>query len=438
MKAETGRIVVLGSGIVGLCTALTLRERGLEVVVVDRLPPGSAQGSASYGNAGVVSPWSCVPQCLPGTWKQVPGWLLDSEGPVRMRWQDMAYVLPWVLRFLRNCDPGKVTGIADAMDSLMQGNVQAYRRFLSGTGQEQLLQDSAYINVYRGRHRPNPEDLPWTLRQQRGATIEFIDQSTLRDIEPEIGPEYHSAVIIKDQARLISPGRLCEVLAEKARLLGVTFVSASVTQLKPDNSGMIQLELDNPDIRMNADGTAARMDSHTLILCAGIGSSALLEPLGYRLPLMAERGYHLEFRNPGVSLNNSVQDMAGKFVVSSMQGGIRSAGTAEFASSTAPPNYRRATIFHSLTKRLLPGLNTQDTAQWMGIRPSFPDNLPAIGALDKHPGIIAAFGHSHYGMGMAPATARLVAELVSGKSSNSDMKAFRPARFTEADRGLQR
>lgn len=432
MTASPDRIVVLGNGIVGLCTALTLRERGLEVVVVDRQPPGFMEGSASYGNAGVVSPWSCVPQCLPGTWKQVPGWLLDSEGPVRMRWQDMAYVLPWVLRFLKNCQPEKVASIADAMDSLMKGNVQAYRHFLSGTGEEQLLQDSSYINVYRGRQKPNPDDLPWTLRQQRGATIEFIDQSTLKEIEPDIGPEYHSAVIIKDQARLMSPGKLCEVLAEKARLLGVTFVNANVTRLIPDNSGLITLELDNPDIRMNAEGTAARLDSHKLILCAGIGSSALLEPLGYHLPLMAERGYHLEFRNPGVSLNNSVQDMAGKFVVSSMQGGIRSAGTAEFASSTAAPNYRRATIFQSLTKRLLPGLNTQDTAQWMGIRPSFPDNLPAIGALDRHPGIIAAFGHSHYGMGMAPATARLVAELVGGKSSNNDLSAFQPARFAAA------
>lgn len=429
MNGTPSRVVILGNGIIGLCCALSLRTEGHEVVVVDRHSPGSAQGVASYGNAGVVSPWSCVPQCLPGTWKQVPGWLLDPKGPVRVRWQDLPTVLPWAFRFLANCKTERVSEIADAMDSLMQGNVNAYRQYLSGTGHENLLQDSWYINVYRGAARPNPADLPWVLRQQRGATVEFIGRRELTDMEPAIGPDYHSAAIIRNQARLLSPGRLCEVLADKARQAGVCFINASVRALTPRSDNSITLTLDKEKSHPECVDSAGQLDARRLVLCAGIGSSALLAPLGYRLPLMAERGYHIEFANPGVALDHSIQDMAGKFVASSMQGGIRVAGTAEFARSEAAPDYRRADIFKQLSKRLLPDLNINDTTRWMGVRPSFPDNLPAIGPLKKYPQIIVAFGHSHYGMGMAPATARLVSGMIAENGAYGYASPFKPERF---------
>ena len=135
MKVDHGSrsdVTILGAGIVGVCCALALQERGLSVTIIDRNEPG--QG-ASYGNAGVISPWSCVPQCLPGLWKQVPGWLLDPKGPVRARWRDLPEVLPWALKFLANARPARVRRISDAMDLLMRDNVTAYRRLLAGTGQ---------------------------------------------------------------------------------------------------------------------------------------------------------------------------------------------------------------------------------------------------------------------------------------------------------------
>ena len=147
------------------------------------------------------------------------------------------------------------------------------------------------------------------------------------------------------------------------------------------------------------------------------------------MPLIAERGYHLEFSDPGVTINNSILDVQGKFVVSSMQNGVRSAGTAEFSRVNAPPNYARANMLKLLSKRLLPHLQTENAHQWMGIRPSFPDNLPAIGEVPGYPALFTAFGHSHYGMGMAPATARMIADAVSEKSVNDDRSMYSIARF---------
>lgn len=408
-------VTVLGAGIVGICCALSLLESGRSVTVIDKNEPGSA---TSYGNAGVISPWSCVPQCTPGVWKNVPKWLLDPKGPVKVRWRDLATIMPWTISFMRNTATRKVSEIADAMDFLMRDNIDSYRRFLDGTGHEGLIVDSWLVNVFRGKVVLNQDDPAWRLREERGAPLEFVGGSELRDIEPDISDEYQSALLVKDQARTVSPGRLCEVLADKARAMGAIFRRMEVSALRAAENGSIVL-LSNED----------EIQTKKLVLCGGIWSARLLEPFGLKIPLIAERGYHLEFCEPGVRLNNSVLDGDAKVIISSMKGGLRVAGTAEFADIDAPPNYARARVLAPVTKRVLPRLNTEITKEWMGIRPSFPDNLPAIGPVKGLPNLIAAFGHSHYGLGMAPATGRMVSEFVMDAEPNADRSAFQLERF---------
>lgn len=304
------------------------------------------------------------------------------------------------------------------MDMLMRDNVTSYRSFLEGTGHEDLIQDSWYVNVFRGSATPNMQDFAWKLRAEHGAPIDIVGTDTLREIEPALSDEFHSAVIIKDQARATSPGRLCKVLADKACKQGATFLQRKVLRLTPTDSRGPTLHTDDQDI-----------ETSRLVLCGGIWSSDLLKPLGFKLPLVAERGYHLEFSEPAVEVNNSILDVAGKCVVSSMEGGVRSAGTSEFAHVDAAPDYRRAEILKPLTKRLLPELNTSTSRQWMGIRPSFPDNLPAIGAIPGTKHLYGAFGHSHYGLGMAPATGRILTEAVAGNPANSDRRDVSFERF---------
>ncbi|MEO1159402.1 MAG: FAD-dependent oxidoreductase [Pseudomonadota bacterium] len=415
-NAAGEEVTVLGAGIVGVCCALSLQEKGYAVTLIDRQPPGEA---ASYGNAGVISPWSCVPQCMPGTLRQIPGWLLRADGPVSIRWRDLPTTIPWALRFLANTRAAKVEEISRAMAGLVHDNVDIYRRFLSGTGHESLLRDSWYVNVFRGKANPALSDLAWKLRTEKGAPVEIVKGGQIHDIEPAISEDYHTAVIIKDQARAAAPGRLCKVLADKAQACGARFVQAEVRGIEKAPEGGFVLV--TPEDRLAVP---------RLVLAAGIWSADLLKPLGMKLPLISERGYHLEFSDPGVSLNHSVADVLGKFVVSSMEGGLRSAGTAEFAHHSALPRYRRADMLGPQTRKLLPALNVEPNERWMGVRPSFPDNLPAIGELPGHSGLFAAFGHSHYGLGMAPVTGRLIAGMIDGSSSNAETSAYAPDRFS--------
>lgn len=408
-------LTILGAGIIGLCCAMSAVEAGLRVRIIDKQEPGQA---TSYGNAGIISPWSVVPQCMPGVWKNVPRWLLDPNGPVKVRWRHLPETLPWAWSFLSNGRLDKVTAISQAMAFLMQDNIEIYRRHLKGTSGEELVADSHLLTIYRGRAQPSLNDPGLQLRMQHGARVELLGGNALREIEPAIGSDYHSAVLVKDQARALDPGRICTELSVKLRALGVEFVFGDVQELLPKLDGTVDIIFEG-----------SKLKARKLVLAAGAWSTKLLIPLGFRMPLIAERGYHLEFKQPEVVLKNSVQDDAGKVILSSMNGGIRIAGTAEFADVNAPMDERRAQALLPIAKRILPGLKAEPVVSWMGARPSFPDNLPAIGPLPGCAQIITAFGHSHWGLGMAPRTGELIAGIASNRLSNADLTSISPARF---------
>ena len=411
----TDRIIIIGAGIVGICTALSLAEKGFAVEVIDRNEPASG---ASHGNAGVVSPWSCIPQSMPGRWRQVPRWLLDRQGPLTVRPNYLLRFLPWALKFLKSGTMARLPGIADAMNALNRPNLSLYRQHLDGTGEESLLADSFYLYVYRDATNINLNHLAWRMRAERDVPLHVVNGGELREIEPALSPTYEGAVVLKGQARARDPGGIGRALAAKAKTLGARFRTATVREIRPTEAGGWQIQIDN-----------AVLEAPQIVLAAGAWSATLLRPLGLHLPLEAERGYHLIFRDPGITVTHSIMETERYFVASSMLAGLRCAGTAEFAGLEAAPDYRRAQLFAGLAKELFPAMNTEDTVEWMGARPSFPDSLPCIGEAPKLRNLFCAFGHSHYGFGMAPQTGRLVAALVSRTPPNIDLSPYRVDRF---------
>ncbi|GBE42973.1 MAG TPA: FAD-dependent oxidoreductase [Rhizobiales bacterium] len=413
--AKPREVIVIGAGIVGICCALALREKGFDVRVIDR--DGAGEG-ASFGNAGIISPWSCVPQSLPGVWKNVPKWLLDPEGPLAVRWSYTPRLAPWLLKFFRAGTFQRLPAIADAMLAVNRPSADMYHRLLAGTGEEGLVRDCLYLHVYRDIGGADPEDLPWRLRAERGVPFEVLTGGEVQEVEPELSPEIKSAMAVKRQARTVNPGRLRKVLAAMAEARGARFLRGTVEKIVPDTDGGYLIDT----------GQGAH-SAKTVILAAGAWSARLLAGLGVRVPLEAERGYHLVFKDPGLPLAHSIMDTEHKFAISSMEMGVRAAGTAEFAGLDAPPNYRRARIFKRHAKTLLPNLNTGSTDEWMGTRPSSPDSVPFIGEVPGHPRLFCGFGHGHLGLTGAPMTGRMVAALAAGEPLNIDMAPYRLDRF---------
>ncbi|MCG7521405.1 FAD-binding oxidoreductase [Ruegeria sp. Ofav3-42] len=411
----TEQVTIIGAGIVGVCCALSLQERGVPVRLIDRGEPGQ---ETSFGNAGVVSPWSVIPQAVPGIWKRLPQMLLDPKSALSVRLAFWPKMIPWGMRFLGNSGEKTVREVSDAMEILCRPSIDLYRRHLQGTGHEDLITDSYYVHAFRHPEQANLNGLDYLIRQEKGGDLERIDGEELRRLEPALTGAFKAAIVIKGQARATSPGRMGAVLADKARMQGAEIIRTEVTKLiRAEDGGWT---LTTPQETLHAQ---------RVVLAAGVWSADLLKPLGLPVPLVAERGYHVEFPTPSAELNNSVMDVDAKVVASSMQGGLRVAGTAEFADIDASIDPHKEKVLTDQAKSMIPDLDTDQARFWMGRRPSFPDSLPAIGSIDGKDGLYAAFGHSHYGLMMAPKTGELIADLVSGRSPNVNLDPFLLARF---------
>ena len=411
---EKSDVVIIGAGIIGICCALKLVERGLSVTLVDSNAP--CEG-ASFGNAGVISPWSCVPQSVPGLWKKLPKWVIDPEGPIFIRKRYLASFLPWAFKFLQAGKTEKVEQIGDAMMVLSNRSPSHYRELLSGTSELELVKDSYYIFAYKKAEQASFDHFGWQMRKKRNVPLSLINAAELQDLEPSISPNFQAAILIHEQARALNPHAIGKALVSKARALGVKFFQSKVKFIQK-----------NENVWATNCGEN-RYFSDKLVLAAGVWSASLLRPFGYELPLQAERGYHLLCQNPGITINHSIMDVEHMCVASQMESGIRIAGTAEFAGIDAKPDHRRAFVFKKALKNLFPLINIEHAEPWMGRRPTFPDSLPCIGPVSNLNGLFAAFGHSHYGLGQAPNTGQIIADCIMGKKSGVDMSPYRIDRF---------
>ncbi len=387
----------------------------MRVQVIEPNLPGNG---ASSGNAGIISPWSIIPQSTPGLWKQLPALLFQKDGPLALQYRYLREILPWGIQFLAQGSMKRFLQTVQNMELLTRDCAILYRAHLSGTRNEQLVVDSYYVHAFRREDKANPDALAYRLRREVGAPVSQIGGEELHELEPDLSPEFRAAVLIKNQARAIDPAKIAEVLSAKAQAMGVTFIRDSVEALVP---------LDSGDWRVRTRSSVYSA-THVLI-SAGVWSRDLLVPLGYRLPLIAERGYHVQYKETGVSINNSVMDMDHKTVASAMSPGIRVAGTAEFGIADAPPDPARFESLNRIAKSMIPSLLDSEPEVWMGVRPSFPDGLPVLGALHRHRNLYGAFGHSHYGLMMAPKSGMLIAQIMSDMPVNIDMSGFSSKRF---------
>ncbi|MEO0381089.1 MAG: FAD-dependent oxidoreductase [Pseudomonadota bacterium] len=407
-------VIILGAGIVGLCTALSLAERGVAVRIIDRGVPGQ---ETSFGNAGVISPWSIIPQSVPGLWRQIPKLMFGAAPPLSVHLSSWPKMIPWGLRFLRQGTETKTRLAADAMEVLCAPSIELYRRHLAGTGHEVLVRDSMYVHAFRDGSRANLQSIDYAIRREKGADLELVGADELRRVEPALSPSFNAAVLIRGQARATSPGRIGRVLAEKVQNLGVEILRENIRALhRASGSWDIVCE-------------GKTHQASKVVLALGAWSADLLKPLGLKLPMMAERGYHLEFSNPGIEIGNSVMDVDAKLVASTMDSGARFAGQAEFAPIDAPMDDKKRNQLRSLAKAAFPDLITRTESFWMGRRPSFPDSLPVLGQASGREGLFLNFGHSHYGLMMAPKSGELLADVITGRLPNTDISVFAAERF---------
>ncbi|MFQ6017604.1 MAG: NAD(P)/FAD-dependent oxidoreductase [Kiloniellaceae bacterium] len=414
-KDRARHAVVIGAGIVGVCSALALLRDGHRVTLIERDGPG---GGASFGNGAIIGQEAVIPVATPGILWKVPGMLLDPLGPLAIRWSYLPRLAPWLLRFLAASRPKRVEEISVALADLLAGSLAAYAALLEVAGAEDMLRRTGWVCAYESEagfrgYRPMLE-----LQRRRGVRLEVLEPEALHELEPSLAPIFVRGVFYPDVAFAVDSFRMVRVLAEAFRRHGGALLRAEARGLEIGPEGPRAVLTD-----------AGREPCDLLVIAAGAWSKRLTAQLGSRPPLDAERGYHVQFPEPGLMPRLPVYSTERGIVASPLEPGLRVAGTVELGGLDAPPDWRRAELLRTQARRWFPGLEEAGMTRWMGFRPSMPDSLPVISRAPRFGNTIFAFGHGHCGMMLGARTGQLVAALAARRDPGIDMTPYRVDRF---------
>ena len=414
-------VAVVGAGVVGAAAALEFARRGRRVALLDPEEPGLG---CSFGNAGLIALDHVVPLANPDTLAGAAAMLTHPLGPLRLNWTRLPALAPWLWLFARASMPWRAQAHGDALASLVTHAGAAWQRWLGRGVAAALHRDIGALYVYESAQ---------ALRRARRTTraydhygvryLELDGDALRRDHLPGIAPHVRHARYLPDMASVLDPHGVVRAFVDAATCGGAVLLRRSAVRVRPGAETVDIVDRQHRTLRARA-----------AVLCAGVDTAALLGELGWRLPLLRERGYHVELRagNDAGTPSLPVSFVERGFTCTPMRHAIRLAGTVELGAGE--PHWARADILARHYAELFPGNRAEVTSRWFGDRPTLPDYLPAIGAVPGAPGVFVATGHQHLGLTLAPLSAELVADAVDARPGRLDLRPFDPARFARRQR----
>ena len=409
-------IIVIGAGIVGVSTAIWLQRAGRRVILMDKGAPGMG---ASYGNAGLLAQWAVVPITTPSLWRDAPKYLLDRNSALFMRWSYFPRLLPWLAKYMSHATDAGARKIVTNLIPILGDAVDQHKSLVRGTPLEKWVTDSKFSYAYRSEAHFKADAYSWALKAEAGLAPHVLLGKDVQDQEPILGPAMQCLAVLEGQGHITDPGQYVAELARFFTDQGGQVIEAEVKDLQRENGRISQVETDQ----------GAFECSHAVIT-AGIWSKDLMKTLGLKVPLEAERGYHVIYETPSIMPNDPMMITSGKFGVNPMDMGLRCAGTVELGDHHAGPSKAPFQMLRSHVKEVFPDLTYSGTQEWMGFRPSTPDSVPLIGQIGDT-GIYTGFGHQHIGLTAGPKTARLIAQMIDGTPPNIDMTPYAPGRYLQ-------
>ncbi len=407
-------IAIVGAGIIGICAAFKLQEAGRSVVLIDRT--GIAE-ETSRGNAGAFAFSDVIPLANAGMIGKLPRWLSDPLGPLTIRTEYLPQITPWLLRFWRAGWPDRVAAGITAQSAMMRVARREAESLVANAGLGHMIRSDGILELYETEAELRATARDDAAKAAEGIAFRHVHGDELAELQPGLSPAITCGTFIPQWQTVSDPYDYSTAVARAAMDRGARFRKGEVTQLRPQDDGVI-LEL--------RDGSAIRAGQ--VLVAGGAWSKALTVPLGDDIPLETERGYNTTLEGYSFDLRRQLFFGGHGFVVTPLATGIRIGGAVELGGLTLPPNFKRADAMLHKAARFMPGLATSGK-QWMGFRPSLPDSLPAIGFSRRSRRIAYAFGHGHLGLTQSAGTGKLVAELLTGATPSLDLTPFSPQRF---------
>ncbi len=403
-------IIVIGAGIVGVSTALWLQRDGHKVTLIDKIGPAAG---ASQGNAGVLAAGSLVPVTAPGLLKKAPKMLFNPNQPLFLRWSYLPRLIPFLWKYLKHANAKSVDRISKGLSQLLHDAPDQHLSLAEGTAAKRYIDTTDYLFGYTDEDAFKADKFGWDIRTRRGVEFVPLNAQAMAEYDPLLKGRFGYGVQCKNHGRITDPGAYVTALADHFASEGGKILSKEIIDFEVKNHQCSHV--------MTTDGP---ITADKYILATGAWSSIWQKTLGIKVPMESERGYHIEFVNPSITLRSPLMVAGGKFVVHSMDGRMRCAGVVEFGGIETPASDAPIKLLKKQMADLFPDLTYDRIDEWMGHRPATADSLPVIGVSPKANNVFLGYGHQHIGMSAGPKTGRWLAKLVTGTPINTDLSAY--------------
>lgn len=415
------KVLILGSGVIGVTSAYYLARAGHEVTVVDRQPEPARE--TSFANAGEVSPGYSSPWAGPGVPVKAVKWLLMKHGPLVIRPKLDPVMWVWLLKMLRNCTSERYAVNKSRMIPIAEYSRDCLRDLRRDIGiqYDDRAQGTLQLFRYQAQLDGTGEDI--AVLKQYGVPFEVLSREGCIAVEPALSGVKEKFVggLRLPQDETGDCHMFTQALARHAQALGVRFMF---------NTGIDRIVTEGARVSGVAT-SAGLLQADAYVLALGSWSSRLVAPLGISLPVYPVKGYSITvpIKDASGAPESTVMDESYKVAITRLGDRIRVGGTAEISGySDKLYDARRATLDHSLTDLFPRGGDLAKATFWSGLRPMTPDGPPVIGPT-QYANLHLNTGHGTLGWTMSCGSGRVLADMLSGKKPEIDVSALTVDRY---------
>jgi len=417
------KVIVLGSGVIGVTTAYYLARAGHEVTVVDRQAEPAQE--TSFANAGEVSPGYSSPWAGPGVPVKAIKWLLMRHGPLVI-WPKLDPVMWWwMLKLLRNCTAERYAINKSRMIPIAEYSRDCLRALRAETGIKYDERSQGTLQLFRKQKQLDGTGDDIAVLKEYGVPYEVLDPAGCIAAEPGLTTSTVKFVggLRLPQDETGDCHMFTQALAVEAARLGVQFKF---------NTGIERLVAEGGKIT-GVVTSAGLLQAHAYVAALGSWSPRMLKPIRIPVPVYPVKGYSITV--PVIDADgapvSTVMDESYKVAVTRLGDRIRVGGTAEISGySSSLDAARRATLDHSLTDMFPRGGDLSKATFWCGLRPMTPDGPPIIGAT-RYSNLHLNTGHGTLGWTMACGSGRVLADLMSGRKPDIDVSELTVSRYEQ-------
>ena len=370
------RVIVLGSGVIGVASAYYLAQQGATVTVLDR-QSGPAE-ETSFGNAGQISPGYSTPWAAPGIPFKAVKWMFQHHAPLAINIDGSMWQLNWMAQMLKNCNPNSYAINKERMTRVAEYSRDCLRELRKETGISYEHRSKGTLQVFRNEAQLDAVQRDIQVLKECGVDYELLLKDELAKVEPALEHAKDKLVgglhLPNDETG--DCYMFTNALADLAKGLGVDFKF---------NQNVEKLVVEGDEIKgVVVDGKVLTADRY--VLAFGSYSRDFLKPLNLNLPVYPVKGYSLTIPivDPAFAPQSTVLDETYKIAITRFDQRIRVGGMAELSGFNHGLNTDRRATLEMVTQDLFPGGDLAQASFWTGLRPMTPDSTPIIGATDSY------------------------------------------------------